>query len=115
MKFTEEQKQEIRKFFSNEVSVDLFESDLDKLESLIFNNNSIPIEPPVMQKIAKIYPAKITISRATSNVEDDYITMDIAMDKKHIRVRMSMVDYGNAISGLARQPIDIEFDSNFSA
>jgi hypothetical protein len=58
--------------------------------------------------IAKVYSAKITISRATSNFEDDYMNFDIAIGNKHIAMKMNMIDYANTISGLARQPIEID-------
>lgn len=60
-------------------------------------------------KPSEVYAGKITISRATSNVEDDYINIEIRADSKRIQCKMSMESYAFAISGLALQPIDVEF------
>ena len=51
---------------------------------------------------------KITISRVQSNVEDDYISVEIKYSGKYLRGRMQLKEYANCISGLARQQILIE-------
>lgn len=65
------------------------------------------IESDVIPK-TEVYSGKITISRATSNVEDDYMNIEIKTEKLRIRCKMSMKDYAFAISGLSMQPLDVE-------
>lgn len=56
---------------------------------------------------------KITISRITSNVNEDKIQLDIidtTSSKVVVRVSMSVEDFGYVISGLSRQPCEIRCD-----
>lgn len=91
-----------------------------------FSEEDVPIDPEEiwkwfvsnrlenMPKIAEVYAGRITISRATSNVEDDYMNIEIRTEKVKIRCKMTMIDYAFAISGLSMQPIDVDL-SNFTA
>lgn len=50
---------------------------------------------------------KMTISKVTSNTENDYINIEIIYGNQTIRGKMSLINYAKMISGLARVPLDL--------
>jgi len=58
-----------------------------------------------------VLPGKITISKTSCNLEDDYISISIVDESSHVQfvdVKMSLLDFANAITGLAFNSCDFE-------
>jgi len=56
-------------------------------------------------------PGRISISRTSSNREDDYISISIVDESSHVQfvdVKMSLLDFANAITGVAFNSCDFE-------
>ena len=50
---------------------------------------------------------KLTIGRTTSNVENDYISIDLILPDRKIRLKLTLEEYGLVISGMGHVPIKI--------
>jgi hypothetical protein len=55
--------------------------------------------------------AKVTITKVTSNVEDDRVDIEIVMNKKHIRLKMNPYDFALCLLGLGRQEATVVHES----
>lgn len=56
-------------------------------------------------------PGKISINRTTSNREESYVSIEITDERSHIgfcRIKISMTEFGNAITGLSFRPCELD-------
>ena len=53
----------------------------------------------------------ITISRTTSNVEDDYVGIEIFLNRQVIKLKLSMEEYAFLITGLGH--VKAKVDRNY--
>lgn len=60
----------------------------------------------ILKETMKPFNGKITISRTASNVESEYISVEIkdADSKRRIKVKLSLKDYALAVTGVSFIP-----------